>query len=199
MVAYGTSDSTLVASGEASRIRILSASAGFWELTGARPLAGELPAATTDRNVVVLSYRAYRDRFRADPSVIGRAVTIDGRQATIAAVLPEDYELQLPAFVWRPGFDQAAIEVYRGLVTPPVPKTFGPDTQVALYLGIGRLKPGVSVQQAQAELTTVHGLNQQAYPQFLRGSLATVTPLQEKLVGASRTALHLMLAPRSAC
>ena len=74
----------------------------------------------------MLSYRAYRDRFQADPNVIGRAVTVDGRQATISAVLPEDYEPQLPAFGWRPGLDQAEIEVYRGLVTPPVPKSFGP-------------------------------------------------------------------------
>lgn len=95
---------------------------------------------------MLVSYRAYRDRFQADPSVIGRAVTLDGRQATIGAVLVEDYAPQLPAFVWRPGLDQAEIEVYRGVATRPVPKTFGPDTQIAVYLGIGQLKPGVSVE-----------------------------------------------------
>lgn len=193
MVAYGISDSTLVESGEASRTRILSASTGFWDLTGARPLLGALPEAS-ERDVLVLSYRTYRDRFRADPNVIGRAVTVNGRQSTIVAVLPEDYAPQLPAFAWRPGLDQVETDAYRGLVTASVPKTFGPDTQVAVYLGVGRLKPGVSVQQAQAELTTVHGLNQQAYPGFLRGSVALVTPLHEKLVGKSRTALGLLLA-----
>lgn len=193
MVAYGISDSTLVAAGEASRTRILSASTGFWDLTGAGPLLGALPEAS-ERDVLVLSYRAYRDRFQADPNVVGRAVTLDGRQATIVAVLPEGYAPQLPAFVWRPGVDQVEIDAYRGLVTRPVPKSFGPETSVDVYLGIGRLKPGVSVQQAQAELTTVHGLNRQAYPEFLRGSAAIVTPLHEKLVGASRTALGLLLA-----
>lgn len=193
MVAYGFADATLVASGDASRIRILSASTGFWDLTGARPLLGALPEAS-ERDVLVLSHRAYRDRFQADPNVIGRAVTLDGQQATIGAVLPDDYAPQLPAFAWRPGLDQAEVEVYRGLVTRPAPKTFGPDTQVAVYLGIGRLKPGVSVQQAQGELSAVHGLNQQAYPEFLRGSAAIVTPLHQKLVGPSRTALGLLLA-----
>ena len=193
MVAYGLSDSTLVASGDASRIRILSASTGFWDLTGARPLLGALPEAS-ERDVLVLSYGAYRDRFQTDRNVIGRAVTLDGRHATIGAVLPEDYAPQVPALAWRPGLDRAEIEIYRGLVTPPVPKSFGPDSQVALYMGIGRLKPGVSVEQAQAELTTVHELNRKAYPQFLRGSAAFVAPLQEKLVGMSRTALGLLLA-----
>lgn len=77
MVAYGISDSTLVASGDASRIRILSASTGFWALTGARPLLGALPEASA-RDVLVLSYRAYRDRFQADASVIGRGRAVGG-------------------------------------------------------------------------------------------------------------------------
>ncbi len=193
MVAYGIADSTLASSGEAIRSRILSASTGFWELTGATPLLGALPPASA-RDVLVLSYRVYRDRFQADPNVIGRAVTINGRQATIGAVLPEGYAPQLPAFVWRPGVDRVEIDAYRGMATRAAPKSFGPETSVEVYLGIGRLKPDVSVQQAQAELTTVHGRNQQAYPEFLRGSVAIVAPLHEKLVGATRTALSLLLA-----
>ena len=99
MIAYDYSDATLVAGGEASRIRIVSASDGFWEVSGARPLLGALPTPG-EPDVLALTHSVYREQFQSDPQIIGRAVTIDGRQMTIGAVLPDDFQPQLPGQQW---------------------------------------------------------------------------------------------------
>ena len=62
------------------------ASEGLWQVTGAQPLLGALPTAQ-DADVLVLTHRVFREQFHGDPQVIGRAVSIDGRQMTIGAVL----------------------------------------------------------------------------------------------------------------
>jgi hypothetical protein len=100
MVAYDYSDSTLAVDGDASRIQVVSASDGFWQVTGAQPLLGELPGAA-DTQVLVLAHRVFRDQFHADPGVIGRAVSVDGRQLTIGAVLPDDFEPQRSSMTGR--------------------------------------------------------------------------------------------------
>ena len=99
MIAYDYSDATLVAGSEASRIRIVAASDGFWEVSGARPVLGTLPTSR-EPDVLALTHGVYREQFQSDPQIIGRAVTIDGRQMTIGAVLPEDFQPQLPGQQW---------------------------------------------------------------------------------------------------
>ena len=194
MVAYDYADSTVVIGGEASRIRIVSASDGFWPVTGARPLFGTLPTSA-DPPAIVLSHRVFREQFRGDPSVIGQTAAIDGRPATIAAVLPEDFQPQLVAFPFAPAYDRVDAGAYRVMQLQPPPQVIGPTTQVRIYQAFGELKAGVTIAQARAEIDAIHGRQQREHPSPFGGdSTAVLTPLRERIVGPSRVALGVLLA-----
>jgi putative ABC transport system permease protein len=192
LVAYQQVDATMIAGGEASRVRIVAASAGFWELSGARIALGALPLAA-DREGIVLSHHLFIDRFHSDPTIIGRAIALDGRQMTIAAVLAEDFHPQLPAMPWGASFDRSEPGAFLGMRINPPPSTIDRSTQVRLFQAIGQLKDGVTIEQARAELNTIHDRAQQIRAPF-GASTVELTPLHERLVGASRRALTLLLA-----
>ncbi|MBY0495332.1 MAG: ABC transporter permease [Cyanobacteria bacterium] len=193
MIAYDYVDSTVVAGGEASRLRIVQASDGFWEVTGAKPLLGTLPAATNPE-VIVLTHRVFREQFNGDAKVIGRAVMVDGRQATIGAVLPDDFEPQLVTQQWRPGLDRVDAAAYRMMALTPPPKVFTPQTQVRLYQAIGEIKPGITIEQARAEIEANHAREQREHPTPFGSTAAVVVPLRDRIVGPSRRALAVLLS-----
>ena len=194
MIAYDYSDATLVAGSEASRIRIVSASDGFWEVSGAQPVLGTLPTSR-EPDVLALTHGVYREQFQSDPQIIGRAVTIDGRQMTIGAVLPEDFQPQLPGQQWwlsaSTRVDAAA---YRVMALQPAPRVIDRSTQVRIYQVFGEVKPGLSIEQARAELETIHARAQEANGTPFGASTAVVIPMQDKVVGPSRLALGVLLS-----
>lgn len=194
MIAFDDVDSTMVLDGEASRVRIVLASDGFWEVTGAQALLGRLPQAN-DTQVVALTHQAFRDHFRGDPNIIGRAVSIDGRQVTVGAVLAEGYQPQLPQSDWGWGTPPERIEIaaYRMMRLQTPPRVFTPTTQVALYRAMGELKPGVSIEQARAEIEAIHAREQREHPNPFGNSSAVITPLRDQLVGPSRLALLVLM------
>ncbi len=87
MVAYGYLDATLTSDGDAEQHRTVQVTDGFWEISGARPALGHL-FAPGERNAAVISDRLFERRFRRDPNVIGKAVTVDGRPMTLTAYCP---------------------------------------------------------------------------------------------------------------
>ena len=103
MVAYDYSDSTLVSGGDATRIRIVQASDGFWQVSGAQALLGSAAARRMSRRLLCSPIASFASSFTRDPQIVGRAVMVDGRQATIGAVLPEDFQPQLIAQAVGPG------------------------------------------------------------------------------------------------
>lgn len=195
MIAYEYTDATLVVGAEASRIRIVSASDGFWEVSGAQPLFGALPTSQ-ETQVVALAHRAFRDHFQSDPQIVGRAVMVDGRQVTIGAVLPEDFQPQLVGSQWLFQMNERVdADAYRLLRVEPPPSTIGPNTQVRIYQVFGAVRPGVSIEQARAEIEGIHAREQRERPSMFGGaSKAVVVPLQEKIVGPSRLALGILLS-----
>jgi putative ABC transport system permease protein len=193
LVAYIQGDSTIAGDGEALRVRVLSASEGFWDISGGRAVAGVLPSPA-DREALVVSHRLFVERFGSDPSVIGRAISLDGQQMTITAVLAPDFNPQLPAMRFGAALSgRIEPDVFRGMRINPPPRTRDQKTQIRILQAIGQLKEGVTIEQARAELNTVHKRAQQLAAPF---GLSTVllTPLHERLVGASRRALTLLLA-----
>jgi putative ABC transport system permease protein len=193
MVAYDYSDSTMVAGGEASRIRILQASDGFWQVTGAQPSLGHLPPAN-EPGVIVLTHRVFREQFHGDPQIIGQAVTVDGRQVTIGAVLPEDFQPQVVAQAFRPALEAVDPGAYRVLTLTPPPTVFTPQTQVRLYMVLGEVKAGVTIEQARAEIEAIHERQQREHPSPFGKSSAIVVPLRDRIVGPARLALRVLLA-----
>ncbi len=194
MVAYDYSDATVVVGADASRLRIVSASDGFWEVTGAQPLLGALPTSR-EPHVLALTHRVYREQFYLDPQIIGRAVTIDGRQMTIGAVLPDDFQPQLPGMQWwLTGGGRVDGAAYRAMVVEPPPRVIDRSTQIRVYQAFGEVKPDVTIEQARAEIDAIHARAQRENPSGFGTSNAVVIPMQEKVVGPSRLALKVLLS-----
>jgi putative ABC transport system permease protein len=193
MIAYDTDDATLVVGGEASRWRVVSASQGFWDVTGARPALGTLPT-DADPQALVITHRVFVQLFQSDPSVIGRAVSVDGRPVTIAAVLPETFHPQLQTFAVIVDFDTTEPAAYRTLRVEPPPQTITATTGVRLYQAIGELKAGITIEQARAEIDAIHSREQRNHPTPFGASTVVVIPLQDKIVGPSRRALRILLS-----
>jgi len=129
--------------------------------------------------VVLLSNRLWRQRYGADPGMIGRDIRMDGQPYTVVGVLPPGPSDRLPADLW-------------------MPLTFEPDEVNHIsrtLLIMGRLKPGVSIQQAQHEMTSIAGELARSVPTSNKGWSASVEPLQNNFMSAgSRTTLWLLLA-----
>jgi len=130
--------------------------------------------------VVLLSNRLWRQRYAADPAIIGRDIRMDGRPYTVLGVLPPGPSDRLPADLW-------------------MPLTFAPDDTLNHgargLLIMGRLKPGVSIEQARHEMASIASELAERVPKSNQGWSATVEPLQNNFLSAdSRTMLWLLLA-----
>lgn len=129
--------------------------------------------------VVLLSNRLWRQRYGADPGIIGRDIRMDGRPYTVVGVLPPGPSDRLPADLW-------------------MPLTFAPEEvnhTARTLLIMGRLKRGVSIDQAQHEMTSIAGELARRVPKSNTGWSASVEPLQNNFMSAGRrTTLWLLLA-----
>ena len=159
MAAMAPSSFNLTGSGEPERFDGRGVSGNLFSLLGVEPQLGRVFLPEEDQpgrgRVVILSYGLWQRRFAADPSVIGKPVTLNGESFTVVGVMPRDF--QLPKFkdqLW-------------------VPLAF--DSKEAASRGnhylevIARLKPGLSLKQA-AEMETIAPRLQQQYPRIIRAS-----------------------------
>ncbi|HKQ77457.1 MAG TPA: ABC transporter permease [Blastocatellia bacterium] len=166
--------------------RATRVSQGFFRILGAQAIVGRtfLPEEyETGRNqVVVLSYGLWRRRFGAEPGVVGRKLTLDGQPMTVVGVMPPEFKLRL--------FDRE-----EELWWPQTPDESMRRQRRATYLKvIARLKPGVSVEQARAEMSSIAANLASEYPQTNAGVGATTVTLTEQETGHVRTALLALLA-----
>lgn len=160
-------------------------SAGTFALLGVTPLLGRNFLPEEDRpgaNVVLLSHGLWQRRFGADPHIVGRAITLDGESRTVVGVMPRLVEL--------PNLEGWTDQLW-------VPLAFTPeeaDNRGNHYLWVlGRLKPGVTRAQAQAEMTTVMARLEKQYPAENTRMGIKVRPLHDQLVGDIRPALLVLL------
>ncbi|HUB79256.1 MAG TPA: ABC transporter permease [Bryobacteraceae bacterium] len=170
---------------EAEQVSGLRVSAGFFDVLGAKPIIGRtfLPEEETlgrDREVV-LTYGLWKSRYNGDPALVGRTIRIDGAEFTVIGVMPREFEWQF----WS-GARQLFVPV-------GYTKTdFGRGDNS--FLCIGRLKPGVRVLQAQAEMAAV-GESVRAQNSAVDANMgATVSPLAEYGLEGIRSGLFTLLA-----
>ena len=159
----------------------------FFSVLGVSPMLGRTFTPEEDQdghgNVVVLSYPFWQSHFGGDPQVVGKTLTFNGRPYYIIGVMPARF--QFPNLHFS---DQGQYFVPLGWT----------DQERAIrnnhnYLVIARLKRGVIMPQAQAELDTISARLEQAYPEDDKGWGATIVPLREDLVGDVRPALLVLL------
>lgn len=184
LVAYSGGGGILSGLGEPERVNAPTVSANFFSVLGVDPVVGRTFLSGEDQqggpNVTVLTYGLWQRRFGGDQNVIGKALTINGDSYTVIGVLPASFQFALRAadlfLPYQPTQNQLTRRFMHG-------------TNL-----IGRLKPGVSVDQAQAELSIIARRIEQEYKESHAGTKARIVPLQEEVIGAVRPILLVLLA-----
>jgi predicted permease len=160
---------------------------GFFDAMGTRPLLGRVFApdehVTGARRVVIISHALWQRRFGGDPAIIDRTISLDGVPFTIVGVLPAAFRPQL---LPRPG----ELAVFG----PKVIQEFEPRTRDSAWWNVvGRLKPGVSLAAARAEMATIAAALGREYPSTNAQVGVDVIPLREHLMGDVRLPLLVMM------
>jgi predicted permease len=185
----------LTGEGEPERAGVIHISSNLLPMVGARPEHGRLFVAEEDRPgaapIAILSHGTWTRRYSADPRAIGKQVTINGKAYQIAGVLPESFSLPREVLPTLNGAEDADVLL-------PLP--LGPDAAATRsredYNIIARLKPGVTAQQAQAEMDTLTARLRRDYPDLYppNGGLTFgVVSLQEQVVGDVRRLVIILL------
>jgi putative ABC transport system permease protein len=185
MSAFAKRSFNLTGVGEPERLDGRRVSANLFDVLGVRPIVGRTFVPQEDQpgtKVVLLSESLWKRRFGGDPSVIGRAITLNNERYAVVGVMP--HSVRLPAFgKWR---DQ----VWVPIAFPPEEATN--RGQYFLQV-IARLKPNVTLQQARAEMDTIAARLAQQYPDYNIRRGAVVNPLHEEIVGNMKPALLILL------
>ncbi|MGA2182369.1 MAG: ABC transporter permease [Bryobacteraceae bacterium] len=182
MTLFGWSGNmNLSSGGRPESVHSMPTEANYFSLLGVSPLLGRTWSAGEDQpgkdQVAILSYGLWRSRFAGDPAIVGRVVKLNSKPYTIIGVMPASFRMH-NAQLWIP-LDMDG-------------KTLG-QRGSHWANAIGRMKPGVTVRQAQAELTVIASRLEKQYPGSNDKVGAAVTPLHERLVGESRAPLLLLL------
>ena len=165
-------DMSLTGSGDAAHVQVALTSANFFTVLRAQPVIGRVFAASecrTGRDVVaLLNYGFWQRRFGGDPAVVGRKIELDQREYTIIGVLPKTLQYPSDADVFAPLAPTAQQIANRA------------DRD---YLVLGRLRDGVTVKQAEAEMHTIAKHLADAYPATNQGRTIHVEPLLDGING----------------
>jgi putative ABC transport system permease protein len=118
--------------------------------------------------VVVLSEGFWQTRFNADPSVVGRDIRLDGTPFTVVGIVPRDFQLLSPSSMWA----------LRSI--PRIPQA----RRAYIWTAVGRMKPGVTVEGARADLSTVADGLAREFPETNTGRGVAIEPLHDALIGS---------------
>jgi predicted permease len=178
---------------KAERVSVARVSANLFPLLGIKPLLGRTFRDEEDRpgndHVVILSNGLWRRNFQADPHVVGQTVVLDGVVYEIIGVAPPDIPPVRSSQLRPAGPQDAAPELWKPFaITQDESQPFGDWN----YACIARLKAGVSISQAVAEVNAVEAAIDATAPEKT-GLHAVLIPLQEQVTGKSRRALLLLL------
>jgi putative ABC transport system permease protein len=177
---------TLVGAGDPERLIGAGVSQNFLSFLGVQPRLGrnfvDEECKFNGTQAVVLTHGLWTRRFASDPHIIGRTITLNDKVRTIVGVLPASFDFST---LFTPGS--------RVDMLVPFPLTKETDRYGNTLAVIGRLKPGVTAQQAQAEFDVINAQIRTAHPdRYTFG--AKLTPLQEYLTGRFRRGLFVLLA-----
>lgn len=183
MAAIADESFNLTGTGEPERLEGRRVSANLFPLLGVEPQLGRVFTAEEDQpgaqRVVLLSYALWQRRFGGDPSMVGKALTLNGESHIVVGVMPARF--QFPS-----SDDQAWVPIALA------PQEAANRNRHYLQV-VARLKPGVTLPQAQTEMSTIATRLQQQYPQSNADLGAAVTSLHEHLVGDIKPALLILL------
>jgi predicted permease len=179
----------LTGRGEAEQLKAEFVSSDYLTLLGVKPVLGRLFTEGEDdigaSPIVLISEGFWNRKFGAARDIVGQGLTLDGKTFTIVGVVPASLKLQ----VWS--FRTSDVYAPIGQWTNPI---LNLRTAGLGFHGVGRLKPGVTIQQARADMKRVTAALTAAYPDADTGIGATLVPLKEQMVGYLRPILFVLLA-----
>ncbi|MGA2736944.1 MAG: ABC transporter permease [Bryobacteraceae bacterium] len=175
---------TLTGSGRPEELQGARVSASYFDIFGVQAVLGRTFAADEDQSgksqVVILSHRLWENRFGADRAIVGRTLTLNGKPCTVIGVLPA-----------HGPFDRSYAQLW-------TPLAFEPRDMTRDYhwmISFARLKPGVTLEKAQAAMDAIGARIAEAYPESNKGWGVTVERFEDQIVGPQlRRSLLVLLA-----
>jgi putative ABC transport system permease protein len=176
-------DMTLTGGDEPEQVEGTFASVSFFSMLGAKPAFGRTFLPEDDKvdakPVVVISDGLWKRRYGSDPKVLGKEIIVEGEVATIVGVMPSDFDFPKGVDLW-------ATLVYN-------PQTWMKNRNFRVLRAIGRLKPGLTLAQARADMDTIAARLEKEYPKDNEGFGVVLIPLVETIFGNARPALYVLM------
>jgi predicted permease len=180
---------SLIGVGQAEQVDGEFVSSDFFPLLGVKPEAGRTFAQDEDQvgagPVALISAGLWQRKFSSASDILGKNITLDAKDYTIIGVIPAKFRLAIP------GFREAQVYVPIGQWSNPLLLQRGAGLGIH---GVGRLKPGVTIEQARADMEAVTRNLAAAFPDADKGISAKLTPLKEQMIGRVRPLLLVLLA-----
>jgi putative ABC transport system permease protein len=190
MATYHDNDFIMTGRGEPARLQGAVVNADLFPLLGVAPVIGRGFLPDEDKpgeggRVVVLSQGLFQKRFNSDPNIVNQSMVLDGKSYTIVGVMPSAFQFPV---------QNEPVELWTTVAVDREGKEPLTDERGAHYMSvIARLRPGVSKEQAQAEMTSISARLEQQYPDKDLHKSSRVEPTLEALVGDIRPALLILL------
>ncbi|MGH9821830.1 MAG: ADOP family duplicated permease [Blastocatellia bacterium] len=173
---------TLTGAGEPAQLNGYRLEANAFNVLGVKPLIGQIfgeeQTRTGNDTVAVLSYDLWQDRFGGDKSILGKTITLSGDAYTVIGVMPNGFAYPAHTDLWTPLILRT---------------TLWSNRDRGFFRTIARLKPGVSIKKAQAEMDSIASSLQQEYPQTNTGRGIRIVSMRDMSVGDIRPALLVLL------
>ncbi|HZN12569.1 MAG TPA: ABC transporter permease, partial [Blastocatellia bacterium] len=175
----------LTGTGEPERLTGGQVSADLFPALRVKPALGRAFRAEEDQPggepVAILSHGLWQRRFGGDPQILGRALVLSGRSYSVVGVMPEDFNFPSRVELWTPVGQESGQPSWQNRGNHP-----------GLY-GVARLKGGVTIDRARAEMDAIAARLEQQYPQSNTGNRVSITPALENVVRDIRPALLVLL------
>ncbi len=183
---YGNWNAIMSGDNEAERVPGIQVGDGFFKIMKGKPLLGRVftPEEQVDGKdfVIVLSYGLWQRRFGGDPNIVGKTVSLSGRPYNIVGVMDADFQPLPSTLVYPEG------QFYR-----PVAEAYVDTDRDSRHLrAIARLKPGVTIEQAQAEASVIAQRLEQEHPLTNKEQGAQVVSITDEIIGDIRPALLMI-------
>jgi len=183
LAAFDKFNYNLTGDAEPERLQGSRVTAELFPLLGVNPERGRYIQAGEDRpgapRVAVISHGLWQRRFGGDPQIINKTVSLDGEQYDVVGVMPATFQ-----------FPDKTVELWAPLTLNPDPALRGSRSLQV----VGRVKPGVTVERAASDLSTVSARLQQQYPDTNAGWGVIVESLHERLVEAFKSGFFILVA-----
>jgi putative ABC transport system permease protein len=157
-------------------------SGNFFQVIGVQPILGRVYSVVDDQSgkpdLAVLSYGIWQRQFGGDREIIGRTLVLNGVPTTVVAVMPQTFR-----------FPAEDIEIWE----PIAGEMEGTPRDSRFFMAVGRLRPGVTLEQAQAEMDTIARQLAHEYPETNSIWGVYLVPVKDDIVAPARTALLLFL------